>query len=65
MEEQKLAWRGFKGRLWQEEINIRDFIMENFTEYKGDESFLEGPTDATNTLWGKLSALQKEERRKG
>lgn len=65
MEEQKSAWRGFKGRLWQEEINIRDFIMENFTEYKGDESFLEGPTDATNTLWGKLSALQKEERRKG
>ena len=65
MAEQKLAWRGFKGRLWQEEINIRDFIMENFTEYTGDESFLEGPTDATNTLWGKLSALQKEERRKG
>ncbi len=65
MEEQKLAWRGFKGRLWKEEINLRDFIMENFTPYNGDESFLEGPTKATDTLWGKLSALQKEERKKG
>ena len=63
--EEKLAWRGFKGRLWKEEINIRDFIMENFTPYTGDESFLEGPTKATDVLWGKLSALQKEERKKG
>ena len=64
MAEQKLAWRGFKGRLWQEEINIRDFIMENFTEYTGDESFLEGPTDATNTLWGKLYRSPKRRKKK-
>lgn len=63
--EQNNAWNGFKGRLWKEEINVRDFIINNFHEYKGDESFLKGPTEATNKLWAKLSALQKEERSKG
>lgn len=58
-------WHGFKGVKWTEEINTRDFIQNNYTPYDGDESFLAGPTDATNTLWGKLKELQKEERAKG
>ena len=57
--------QGFKGRLWKEEINVRDFIQNNYTPYDGDESFLAGPTEATNKLWGKLQELQKEERAKG
>ena len=59
------AWRGFQGRDWKREIDVRDFINRNFTEYKGDESFLEGPTEATDKLWGKLQELQKKERAKG
>ena len=58
-------WEGFKGRIWKEEINTRDFIQENYTPYDGDESFLAGPTDATNKLWDKLQALQKAERDNG
>ena len=58
-------WDGFEGRLWKEEINVRDFIQNNYTPYDGDESFLEGPTEATDKLWGKLQELQKEERAKG
>ena len=58
-------WHGFKGRKWMEEINTRDFIQNNYTPYDGDESFLAGPTEATNKLWGKLKELQKEERAKG
>lgn len=58
-------WNGFKGAKWKEVIDVRDFIQHNYTPYDGDESFLEGPTDATNTLWGKLQELQKEERAKG
>ena len=48
-----------------EEINVRDFIQHNYTSYDGDESFLAGPTQATNTLWNALKKLQKEERAKG
>ena len=62
---EKTQWAGFKGRLWKEEINVRDFIQKNYTPYDGDESFLAGPTEATNKLWGKLQELQKEERAKG
>lgn len=62
---EKTQWTGFKGRLWKEEINVRDFIQNNYTPYDGDESFLAGPTEATNKLWGKLQELQKEERAKG
>ena len=58
-------WNDFKGRLWKEEINVRDFIQNNYKPYDGDESFLEGPTEATNKLWGRLQELQKEERAKG
>ena len=62
---EKTQWAGFKGRLWKEEINVRDFIQNNYTPYDGDESFLAGPTEATNKLWGRLQELQKEERAKG
>ena len=58
-------WDGFDGRLWKEEINVRQFIQDNYTPYEGDESFLEGPTEATDKLWGALQKLQKEERAKG
>mgnify|MGYP000644647005 FL=1 len=55
----------FKGRLWKEEVNTRQFIQDNYKPYDGDESFLADPTEATNKLWGKLQKLQKEERAKG
>lgn len=62
---QKEQWEGFKGRLWKEEVNTRDFIQNNYKPYDGDSSFLADPTEATNKLWGKLQELQKEERAKG
>ena len=62
---QKEQWNGFEGRLWKEEINVRDFIQKNYKPYDGDESFLEGSTEATDKLWGRLQELQKEERAKG
>lgn len=58
-------WDGFEGRLWKEEINVRQFIQDNYTPYDGDEEFLAGPSEATNKLWGALQKLQKEERAKG
>ena len=58
-------WQGFKGSKWQDEVDVRDFIQNNYKPYNGDESFLEGPTESTNTLWAKLQKLQKEERAKG
>ena len=57
-------WDGFKGRRWKEGVNVRDFIQNNYTPYEGDESFLEGATEATDKLWGRLQELQKEERKK-
>ncbi len=57
-------WDGFEGRLWQEEINTRDFIQKNYKPYDGDESFLAPATEATDKLWGELQRLQKEERQK-
>ncbi len=56
------AWRGFTGDKWVDDVNVRDFIQNNYTMYDGDESFLADATDATNTLWGKLQELQAEER---
>ena len=58
-------WKGFKGNKWQTEVNVRDFIQNNYTGYEGDESFMAGPTQATDTLWSKLKELQKQERAKG
>ena len=48
-------WDGFSGRLWKEGVDVRDFIQNNYTPYDGDEKFLEGPTEATDRLWGKKS----------
>ena len=61
----KEQWQGFKGSKWQDEVDVRDFIQNNYKPYNGDESFLEGPTESTNTLWEKLQKLQREERAKG
>ena len=58
-------WKGFEQGKWCDDIDTRDFIQMNYTPYDGDESFLAGPTDATNKLWGKLQELQKQERAKG
>ena len=58
-------WDGFEGRLWKEEINVRQFIQDNYTPYDGNEDFLADPTEATDKLWGALQKLQKEERAKG
>lgn len=58
-------WRGFKGSHWTDDVNVRVFIQDNYTPYDGDEEFLEGPTEATDKLWGRLTELQKEERAKG
>ena len=59
------AWNGFNGTLWKEEVNVRDFIQNNYTPYDGDESFLADSTEATDKLWGELQRLQKEERENG
>lgn len=59
------AWRGFLGSKWTDEVNVRDFIQNNYTQYDGDESFLAAPTSATHLLWERLQKLQKEEREKG
>ena len=58
-------WKGFEQVKWCDDIDTRDFIQKNYTPYDGDESFLAGPTAATNKLWGKLQELQKQERAKG
>ena len=58
-------WNGFKGKVWQEEINVRDFIQENYTLYEGDDSFLAGPTEATKALWAQVMDLNKQEREAG
>ena len=61
----KEQWQGFKGSKWKDEVDVRDFIQNNYKPYNGDESFLEGPKESTNTLWAELQKLQKEERAKG
>lgn len=61
---EKTEWKGFNGRLWKEEINVRQFIQDNYTPYDGDEKFLAEPTQATDKLWSILQGLQKEERKK-
>ncbi len=58
-------WNGFFGSQWKDEVNVRDFIQTNYTAYDGDESFLSGPTEATNRLWAALQELQKQERARG
>jgi formate C-acetyltransferase len=64
-QDMRTEWRGFKGNKWTDDIDVREFIQKNYTPYDGDESFLEGATEATDLLWGKVQELQKEERAKG
>ena len=59
------AWRGFKEGNWKDNIDVTEFIRLNYTEYLGDDSFLEGPTEATTKLWKELSEKFKVEREKG
>ena len=58
-------WNGFKGKAWQKEINVRQFIQDNYTAYEGDDSFLAGATEATTKLWDEVSELLKKERENG
>ena len=58
-------WKGFTNGVWQNEVNVRDFILKNFTPYTGDESFLAGPTEATTKLWDQVMELSKQEREAG
>jgi formate C-acetyltransferase len=58
-------WRSFKGSKWKKSIDVRDFILNNVTVYYGDESFLEGPTEATKKLWEQVMELSKQEHEKG
>jgi formate C-acetyltransferase len=59
------AWQGFRTGLWQKEINVRDFIQQNYEPYDGDESFLAPATSRTEGIWNRLKELFLEERRKG
>ncbi len=61
----RTEWTGFVGGTWEREINVRDFIQRNYTPYEGDEAFLEGPTEATKTLWAQVLDLSKQEREAG
>ena len=59
------GWKGFKAGLWQKEINVRDFIQQNYTPYEGDGSFLAPATERTKKIWDRLNELFIEERKKG
>jgi len=59
------AWRGFQFGVWQNEVNVRDFIQQNYAPYDGDESFLAPATERTESIWNRLKELFKEERKKG
>ena len=59
------AWEGFKGTAWRDSINVRAFIQENYAPYHGDDTFLEGATEASTKLWEQLTEMFKEERAKG
>ena len=61
----KQEWRNFKGSHWTTDINVRDFIQDNYTQHEGDEGFLEAPTQATCKLWARVQELQKQEREQG
>lgn len=65
MNNQHESWKGFKGDIWRNEINVRDFIMNNYTPYKGDDSFLVSSTERTRKVWNKLTEMFKVEQAKG
>lgn len=61
----RTEWRTFTGGAWEKEINVRDFIQQNYTPYEGDGTFLKSATEDTKDLWQQVLALTKEEREKG
>ena len=61
----RTPWHGFREGLWQKEINVRDFIQQNYSPYEGDESFLAGATERTRNIWDQLNEMFVEERKKG
>ncbi|MBP3041634.1 formate C-acetyltransferase [Bacillaceae bacterium Marseille-Q3522] len=63
--EQNNPWQGFVEGNWTKEVDVRDFILKNFTAYDGNDSFLQGPTEATKTLWQQVMELSKKERENG
>lgn len=65
MERNNESWAGFKGELWKKEINVRDFIQNNYTPYTGDDSFLKPSSEKTRKVWNKLTEMFKVEREKG
>ena len=65
MERNNESWAGFKGELWKKEINVRDFIQNNYTPYTGDDSFLKPSSEKTHKVWNKLTEMFKVEREKG
>ena len=65
MNNQHESWKGFKGDVWRNEINVRDFIMNNYTPYEGDDSFLVSSTERTRRVWNKLTEMFKVEQAKG
>ncbi|SFL56836.1 formate C-acetyltransferase [Proteiniphilum acetatigenes] len=65
MNNQHESWKGFKGDVWRNEINVRDFVMNNYTPYEGDDSFLVSSTERTRKVWNKLTEMFKEEQAKG
>ncbi len=61
----KTQWESFQRDLWQKEIDVRDFIQQNYEPYEGDESFLAPSTERTKKIWARLNELFVEERKKG
>lgn len=57
----RAEWTGFRGGKWEREIDVRDFILKNYTPYEGDESFLSEPTQDTKDLWDQVMELSKQE----
>ena len=58
-------WKGFAPGVWQDEINVRNFIQKNYTQYTGDDSFLQPPTEKTKKVWGKCEDLLRQEMKNG
>ena len=65
IQNEQFEWKNFKKGIWSRSINVRDFIQKNYTEYTGDDSFLEGPTVKTKKLWEKVAKLMNEENKNG
>ena len=59
------AWKGFKGEAWKETVDVSDFILSNYKEYRGDDSFLSGISDKTKKIWQKCEKLLAKEAQMG